>query len=233
MAQRASVSATWYTWLEQGRGGAPSAAVLDRIARALLLTDAEREHLFLLGLGRPPEPAKLLRGEVTPRLQRILDAFEYSPAFLRTPTWDVVAWNNVAARVLHNYGNVEPKQRNIVRMLFTSPTIRSKNPNWEKDVRFVVASFRADMARAGATAQMKDFVDELCRESEAFATIWRENDVQGTYGETPKLIHHPDYGKLQLDYSAFAIEGRPDLIMVVYNPATIEDRDKIHQAMLN
>ena len=54
VAQRANVSATWYTWLEQGRGGAPSADVLDRIARALMLTDVEREHLFLLALGRPP-----------------------------------------------------------------------------------------------------------------------------------------------------------------------------------
>src|SRR5476651_637723 len=55
VAQRANVSATWYTWLEQGRGGAPSADVLDRISQAMMLTDAEREHLFLLGLGRPPE----------------------------------------------------------------------------------------------------------------------------------------------------------------------------------
>src|SRR6476469_11197383 len=55
VAQRANVSPTWYTWLEQGRGGAPSADVLDRIARALMLTEVEREHLFLLGLGRPPE----------------------------------------------------------------------------------------------------------------------------------------------------------------------------------
>ena len=57
VAQRAHISPTWYTWLEQGRGGAPSADVLDRIARALMLTDVEREHLFLLGLGRPPEGA--------------------------------------------------------------------------------------------------------------------------------------------------------------------------------
>src|ERR1700691_5329620 len=55
VAQRANVSATWYTWLEQGRGGAPSADVLDRIARALMLTEVEREHIFLLALGRPPE----------------------------------------------------------------------------------------------------------------------------------------------------------------------------------
>src|SRR5579883_1981972 len=55
VAQRANVSATWYTWLEQGRGGAPSARVLEQIARALMLTDAEREHIYHLALGRPPE----------------------------------------------------------------------------------------------------------------------------------------------------------------------------------
>src|SRR5471030_2465597 len=92
VASRAAVSATWYTWLEQGRGGAPSASVLDRIARALMLTEAEREHLFLLGLGRPPGRQTPLMGDVTPRLQRILDAFELAPTFLRTLTLDVVAW---------------------------------------------------------------------------------------------------------------------------------------------
>src|SRR5581483_7521182 len=76
VAQRANVSATWYTWLEQGRGGAPSADVLDRIARALMLTDVEREHLFLLGLGRPPEVRYRTPEGVTPRLQRVLDSLE-------------------------------------------------------------------------------------------------------------------------------------------------------------
>src|SRR6202021_2220861 len=76
VAQRANVSSTWYTWLEQGRGGAPSADVLDRIARALLLTEVEREHLFLLGLGRPPEVRFHKTEGVTPRLQRLLDALE-------------------------------------------------------------------------------------------------------------------------------------------------------------
>src|ERR1700733_11868332 len=75
VAQRANISATWYTWLEQGRGGAASAEVLERIAGALLLTGVEREHLFLLGLGRPPEVRRYQAGEgVTPRLQRVLDA---------------------------------------------------------------------------------------------------------------------------------------------------------------
>src|ERR1700759_173707 len=79
VAQRANVSTTWYTWLEQGRGGAPSSDVLDRIGRALLLTDVEREHLFLIGLGRPPDVRYRAPDGVTPRLQRVLDALKLSP----------------------------------------------------------------------------------------------------------------------------------------------------------
>src|ERR1700733_6642588 len=82
VAQRAHLSATWYTWLEQGGGGAPSGDVLDRIARALMLTEVEREHLFLLGLGRPPEVRYREAEGVTPRLQRVLDALEFGPAFV-------------------------------------------------------------------------------------------------------------------------------------------------------
>src|SRR5580692_8915769 len=89
VAQRASVSPTWYTWLEQGRGGAPSADVLERIARALVLTDVEREHLFLLALGRPPEAHFQTADGVTPRLQRVLDSLELSPAYVKTSTWDI------------------------------------------------------------------------------------------------------------------------------------------------
>src|SRR6201992_2946447 len=69
VAQRANILPTWYTWLEQGRGGAPSAQVLDRIAHALMLTDVEREHVFILGLGRPPEIQYQPVNGITPRLQ--------------------------------------------------------------------------------------------------------------------------------------------------------------------
>src|SRR5215510_16574352 len=86
VAQRANISPTWYTWLEQGRGGAPSADVLNRIAGALMLTDIEREHLFLLGLGRPPEVRYRAPEGITPRLQRVLDTLDHSPAFIRTAT---------------------------------------------------------------------------------------------------------------------------------------------------
>src|SRR3569833_4165185 len=87
VSQRAHVSATWYTWLEQGRGGAPSADVLDRIAGALMLTQVEREHLFLLGLGRPPEVQYQTTEGVSPRLQKVLDALELNPAIIKPAPW--------------------------------------------------------------------------------------------------------------------------------------------------
>src|ERR1700754_3634164 len=124
VAQRANISPTWYTWLEQGRGGAPSAEVLNRIAGALMLTDVEREHVFLLGLGRPPKVRYKAAEGVTPRLQRLLDALEVSPALIKTATWDVVAWNRAAAVVLTDYSALPPSERNILRLVFCDPRVR-------------------------------------------------------------------------------------------------------------
>ena len=226
VAQRANVSATWYTWLEQGRGGAPSADVLNNIARALMLTEVEREHLFLLALGHPPLVRYQAGIGVTPRLQRILDTLEVSPAFVRTATWDVVAWNKAASVVLTDYGALPPAQRNILWLIFFNADIRCMQSDWESVARFVVAAFRAEIARAGAAANVKALVDELCQVSPEFAAMWRDNDVR-THGEGTKTLHHPVAGAISLEYSAFAVDGRPDLSMVIYNPVTPEDRNRI------
>ena len=228
VAHRANVSATWYTWLEQGRGGAPSADVVDRLARALMLTDVEREHLFLIALGRPPEVRYQAAEGVTPRLQRVLDALEISPAYVKTSTWDVVAWNRAAATVLVDYGTLDPKQRNLLRLVFLDPHIRVKQPDWQGVARFVVGAFRADVARAGAGAakHVAALVDELSRESPEFAALWRDHDVRDTY-EGPKRVRHPKAGVIALEYSTFAVDGRPDLSLVIYNPATSKDVEKI------
>ena len=226
VAQRANVSATWYTWLEQGRGGAPSADVLDRIARAMMMTDVEREHLFLLGLGRPPEARYHAPEGISPRLQRVLDTLEYSPAFVRTATWDVIAWNKAAAAVLTDYSTLPDGQRNVLRMMFRDSRVRAAQSNWQSVARYVVASFRADVARAGATRMVQSLVDELCATSPEFAAMWRDNDVKG-HGEGVKVLHHPVAGALSMEFSAFAVDGRPDLTMVIYNPATRGDADKI------
>ena len=155
VAQRSNISPTWYTWLEQGRGGAPSAEVLNRIASALMLTDIEREHLFLLGLGRPPEVRYKASEGVTPRLQRVLDALEVSPALVKTATWDIVAWNRAAAVVLTDYGKLPEGERNILRLIFGNPRIRDKQYDWDSVARFVVGAFRVDAARAGAISEVR------------------------------------------------------------------------------
>ena len=227
VAGRANISPTWYTWLEQGRGGAASADVLDRIARALMLTDAEREHLFLLGLGRPPEARYRKDEGVTPRLQRVLDALEPTPAMIRTATWDVVAWNRAATVLLFDYGSVPPRERNVLRFIFLDPRMRAVHDNWESVARFVVSQFRVDAARAGAAEDVEPLVDELCRLSPEFKTMWRDNEVLGNHGEAIKQIRHPVLGPIAFEYSAFAVDARPDLSLLVYNPASPADAEKI------
>ncbi len=225
VAQRAHVSATWYTWLEQGRGGSPSKEVLERIARALMLTTSEREHLFLVALGHPPEIRYQAQEGISLRIQRVLDALEFSPAFVRTVTWDLVAWNRAAA-ALFGYDNIIPEKRNILRRIFTDPQARAAQTDWQSVARFAVAAFRSDTARAGASANVQSLVDELCRISPEFEAIWRENDVR-IHGEGTKKLKHPVAGLLALEYSAFSVDGRPDLSLVIYNPATPKDVNRI------
>lgn len=227
VAQRANVSATWYTWLEQGRGGAPSADVLERIARALMLTHVEREHLFLLALGRPPEVRYQAIEGVTPRLQRVLDAMTLSPAVVKTATWDIVAWNRAAATVLTDYAQLEPQQRNVLRLMFLDPRVRAAQVDWEHVARFVVAVLRADAARAGASKAIAAIVDELNRLSPEFQAMWRDNDVRSYDEGGTKHLHHAELGLIALEFSAFAVDGRPDLSMIVYNPATPHDAERI------
>ncbi|MEE3627233.1 helix-turn-helix transcriptional regulator [Nitrospirillum sp. BR 11752] len=231
VAQRANISPTWYTWLEQGRGGAPSADVLDRIARALMLTEAEREHLFLLGLGRPPEARYRRNDSITPRLQRVLDALNPCPAIIRTATWDVLAWNRAATVMLTDYGALPPERRNILRTLFLDPSARTLQYDWESVARFVLGAFRVDAARAGAMAAVEPLVEELSRLSPEFAAMWRDNDVVSSPHEGVKQIRHPTLGPLAFEFSTFAVDGRTDLSMVVYNPATEEDARRIQSLM--
>jgi len=226
VAQRACISPTWYTWLEQGRGGAPSAEVLERIASALMLTDAEREHLYLLGLGRPPEIRYRAMAGISPRLQRVIDGLPHSPALIKTPTWDIVAWNRAATLLLTDYAKLPPKERNILRFLFGDSRVRAAQEEWDKVARFVVASLRADAIRAGAEAEVAALAEELSISSPEFAALWRSNDVTSA-GDGTKRIRHPVLGPLELDFSTFAVEGRPDLSMIVYNAGNDETAARI------
>jgi transcriptional regulator with XRE-family HTH domain len=227
VAQRANISPTWYAWLEQGRGGAPSADVLDRIARALMLTDVEREHVFLLGLGRPPDARYRKSEGVTPRLQRVLDALNPSPALIRTATWDVVAWNRAASVVLMDYGSLPPEQRNMLRFVFLDSRARAAHSEWESVARLVLGAFRLDAARAGAAADVEPLVEELGRLSPEFKAMWRDNDMPVGQHERVKHLRHPLFGPVAFEFSAFAVDGRSDLSLLIYIPMTPADAGRI------
>ena len=228
VASRANISPTWYTWLEQGRGGAPSADVLDRIAKGLMLTEPEREHLYMLGLGRPPEARYQPVDGISPRLQRVLDGMVLSPAIIKTAMWDVVGWNRAATLLLTDYATLPREGRNILRLMFGNDEVRARNEDWDSIARFVVGAFRADVTRAGASgsAAVTDLVAELSRRSPMFETLWRDNDIVA-HNEGVKRIHHPDAGLLAMEFSSFAVEGRPELGMIVYNPASADDAERL------
>ena len=231
VATRAGISVTWYTWLEQGRGGAPSADLVDRLAQALMLTEPERQHLHVLALGRKPEPAAPADDDtLPPRLQHVLDALPLAPALIRNPVWDVLAWNRATARVLFDFATLPAGSRNILRQIFCDPVMRAAQPDWHETARLIVGVFRADAARAKPREKLRALVADLSRASPEFAALWAENQVRG-FTAAPKRWHLPGLGETSFDYSAYQVEGRPDLTMVVYTPATSQDAARIHQRL--
>jgi hypothetical protein len=154
-----------------------------------------------------------------------------TPALIRTATWDVLAWNRAASVMLMDYGSLPPEERNILRFIFLDPRARTVQYDWESVARFALGTFRADTARAGAAAEVEPLVAELCRLSPEFRAMWAENDVRSGQHEAVKHIHHPVLGPLAFEFSAFAVDGRTDLSMVVYNPATKEDAERIKSLM--
>jgi transcriptional regulator with XRE-family HTH domain len=226
VAQRAHISATWYTWLEQGRGGPPSPRVLDSLADALILTAAEREHLFLVGLGHPPKAHPPAHTGVSARLQRLLDAMTAIPAIVVTVRWDVLAWNCAACLLLTDYDALPPDGRNVMRRMFLDPAMRAAHEDWEDVARFVVATFRAGTARTDDNPRAADLVAELSEKSADFRRLWRDNDVLAT-GEGVKRLRHPIASPISVEFSSFAVDGRPDLRLIVYNPAGPEDTQKL------
>jgi transcriptional regulator with XRE-family HTH domain len=226
VALRAGVSVTWYTWLEQGRGGPPSDEVLERLARALELDRPGREMLFLLAQQRPPPIQARATPQVSEPVRHVLDSMATSPAFVRTAAWDIVAWNAAAEAVLGDYGDMEPHERNVLRRLFGDPKMREILPDWEKVVRFAVAVFRVDVARVGGWPDVEALVEELSASSADFRRLWAETEVMGHPGGV-KRFQHPVAGQLGLEYSAFGIEGGEGLTMLVYTPASRADALKI------
>ena len=226
VAARAHVSVIWYTWLEQGRGGAPSSHVLDRLARALELDAAGREMLFLLANRQPPLVSLPARPAVPESLPQVLDAMPTSPAIVKTPTWDIVAWNAAAVAVLDDYGARAEHERNLLRRLFEDPQRRIALPDWEDTVRWAVAVFRIDVARCGADSDAAALAAELQASNEDFRRIWADSGVRRP-GSGLKRLVHPDVGELTLQYTSFDVNEAEGLGMLVFTPASEQDRRKV------
>ena len=221
LAQRAGISVTWYTWLEQGRGGAPSREVLSRVAKALVLTQIEHEHLFLLAFGSTDGCiTNSLDEDVPARLQRVLDAYA-GPAYVKTRSWDVLAWNE-AASVVFGYEGLAADDRNLLRRMFLQREARIRVDDWDGVARFVVSTFRREVARASDDSALQDLVAELCESSAEFRKLWLQHEVR-TYGAGIKRLLLPQGRKLDLEYSAFVVDDRPALTMVVFNPVAATD----------
>ena len=230
VATRAGVSATWYTWLEQGRRGPPSPEVLERLAEALELDRAAREMLFLLGLRRLPPPSGPPHFPVAQTLQRILDAMPNCPAFLRTPLWDVVAWNTAALVLLDDYAALPAQDRNVLRRIFCDPETRRNLPDWEENARCAVSLFRLELARCGENNEARALVAALQSSSVDFRRLWSQHDVRRPHIGERRVLRTADDVAL-LERTSFAVNGEPDLTLIVYTPASASDERAVASLM--
>jgi hypothetical protein len=218
------------TWLEQGRGGPPSDEVLERLAGALELDAAGRGVLFLLAHQRPPPLERAASLKVPKSLQRLIDAWPSTPAYVRTMWSDIVAWNAAAVAVFGDYSAVPPRERNVLRRLFLDPKARTRIVDWEGDARFVVAAFRMEVVRAGLPPEAAALAEELEAASADFRRLWAGNELP-TPGMGRKRIQHPVAGSLTLDYSALSVDGTSGLGLVVYTGATPSDARAIERLL--
>lgn len=230
IAQRANISVTWYTWLEQGRGGTPSAEVLNRIAKALELSTQQTEYLFLTTLGRSPQIQYQLKEEVTPRLQHILDGLNPNIALIRNLTWDVLAWNRAAAMILTDYSLLPERERNVMRLFFMSPETRRHNLEWQNNAQLLISSFRADIARIGDNAKTTELINELYANSEVFAYYWDNHEISDNQIDI-KRLQKPGADEFRLAYSSFNVSDSPELNLMVFTPVDEHDKEVIEQLM--
>ncbi len=230
VARRAKLSVEWYTRLEQGRGGTPSAQVLDSVAGALLLSRIEREHLFRLAHGLRPEAPHLHTGGLDPRFRRALDGFVHRPAYIKTISWDVIAWNRAAQVILSDYEAMAPEDRNILEILFLDPVTRGRLPDWELEARRAVSTFRRELTRWGAPERAEKLVEKVRARSCDFARMWDAHDI-GTLGEGVKRLAHPTAGDLALWYSSYALDDEPGLGLVLYTPDTDDDARRMRELL--
>ena len=232
VALLAGVGTTWYTWLEQGRDVRPSAEVLAALADALRLDAAERRHLYILNDRPPPEPGSTGPEIVEQPLLRMLESFTGQPAYVLGRRWDVLAWNRAAELLFGDYGRLEGDARNIMHIVFANKAHRRLLVDWREVAETALAMFRADSARYAGDPDFERLIASLTRISPEFRELWPRQDVLRSLG-SHKRIKHPIAGRMNFEYTSFAVMGQADMKLIVYTPlATDRTAEKLDALLM-
>ncbi|MFI6545567.1 helix-turn-helix domain-containing protein [Streptomyces prunicolor] len=217
LAQLAGVSVAYYTRLEQGNGRNVSAEVLDAIARALRLSDAESSHLTHLAKPKqhkkkPSPPTQHVR---TP-LRQLLDSIDTVPAYISGRRSDILVWNRMAAAVFGDWSQLPPQERNWARLVFLRPEYRELYVDWEQKATDIVSMLRMDAGCHPDDPRLSALVGELSVKSEEFRRMWATHDVkEKTYGV--KRLHHPLVGDLTLNFEGFRLGDGSEQSLITYH----------------
>ncbi|MBY8340905.1 MULTISPECIES: helix-turn-helix transcriptional regulator [Streptomyces] len=214
VAQLAGMSVDYYSRLEQSRGPRPSRQMLTALARALRLTEDERDHLFLL-TGEEPPRREATSTHVRPGLLLVLDRLHDTPAQVVTDCGEVLAQNAMARALSGDALARPPRERNIIRRFFLDPAAQDLFPPEDrpKRAREQVASLRAVSAARPTDPEPAALVAELLAASEEFARLWEEHEVAVRRAST-KRFRHPVVGVLELDCEVLVNSGHNQQLVV-------------------
>ncbi|MEX5635079.1 helix-turn-helix domain-containing protein [Parafrankia sp. FMc2] len=225
VAMLAGVSADYYARLEKGNLAGVSDSVLEAVARALQLDEAERLYLADLARAANTGPARASRRRaphrIRPGVQLILDGMTHTPAFVRNGRLDILA-TNILGRALYSPVFLTQSQPpNLARFRFLDPAARAFYPDGEESAHTTVALLRAEAGRDPYNKALTDLVGELSTRSDQFRTLWAAHNVR-LHRSGGKRFHHPAVGDLDLMFEAMAIEADQGLTLTAYTapPAT-------------
>ncbi|MGW4165638.1 helix-turn-helix domain-containing protein [Streptomyces chartreusis] len=218
LAQLAGVSVAYYTRLEQGNGRNVSAEVLDAIARALRLSDAEHAHLTHLAKPKRHKKKPVSRTEqVRPAMRQLLDTIDGVPAYITGRRSDIVAWNGMAAAVFGDWSELPAQERNWARLVFLRPEYRELFVEWDQKAYDIVAFLRMDAGCHPDDPRLSALVGELSVKSEEFRRLWAIHDVkEKSYGV--KRLRHPLVGELALNFESFRLTDGTEQTLITYHP---------------
>lgn len=215
VAQLAGLSATWVTWLEQGRPVAMSVRALASLAQALRLSRAERAYLF--ALAGKPEPRHDAEPAVPPALLASVQAIG-APAYLLDRQWTALAWNAEAADLFVGWLDAASDERNLLRAMFLSAGLQALVEDWPHRAARLVAEFRVHSLRHAEDPPTRALVEQLMADSPAFANAWRSQDVEERQGGR-RGFHHPARGLVYFEQLTLVPPAAPGLMLAMLLPA--------------